>query len=107
MKFNKEMSRNPLAIIALFIILIYGFACLLFGLSVTSLDVTERLPLIWFVVLFPTAVLILFGWLVSKHHNKLYAPTDYRDDESFLQTMRAKRVTTYISPEEYDELLNY
>lgn len=30
-----------------------------------------------------------FTWLVSKHHAKLYTPTDYRQDESFIQASQA------------------
>jgi hypothetical protein len=82
----KELAKNPLGIIALFILLIYGFACLFLGVSAKELQSVERLPIIWFMVIFPVIVLGVFGWLVSRHHNKLYAPTDYRDDESFLKT---------------------
>ncbi|MDD2657699.1 MAG: histidine kinase [Candidatus Pacebacteria bacterium] len=84
----KDLSRNPLGIIALFIVLVYGFVCLLFGFSADSLQSEERTPLVWFVVLFPVLVLLLFGWLVSRHHDKLYAPSDYRDDKSFLATLQ-------------------
>lgn len=72
--------------------LVYGFACLLFGFSSKNLELVERQPLIWFVVLFPLVVLTLFGWLVSKHHDKLYAPTDYRDDGSFLKTIKQNTI---------------
>ncbi len=41
----------------------------------------------WFVVLFPILVLVCFYILVTRHHGKLYAPDDYRDDQSFLQTL--------------------
>lgn len=99
----KELSKNPLGIIALFIVLVYGFACLLFGFSADSLNPNERTPLIWFVVLFPVLVLMLFGWLVSKHHDKLYAPKDYRDDESFLQTRRQRFPEKIKSLEESEE----
>ncbi len=99
----KELSRNPLGIIALFIVLVYGFACLLFGFSADSLDPSERTPLIWFVVLFPVLVLILFGWLVSKHHDKLYSPKDYRDDKSFLQTLRQGSLEKVKSAEESEK----
>lgn len=84
----KGLARNPLGIIALFIVLIYGFASLVVGLS-SALSGGERLPLIWFLVVFPVLVLIVFAWLVSKHHAKLYAPTDYRQDESFIQASQA------------------
>ncbi|MCX7292075.1 hypothetical protein [Janthinobacterium sp.] len=80
----KGLARNPLGIIALFIILIYGFAAITLGVN-AKLESAERAPLVWFLVLFPVAVLILFGWLVSGHHEKLYAPGDFRSDESFHQ----------------------
>lgn len=90
-KAAKDLSRNPLGIIALFIVLVYGFACLLFGFSAEHLSaIQEKLPLIWFVVIFPVLVLILFGWLVSCHHDKLYSPRDFRDDETFLKIFQNK-----------------
>lgn len=41
----KSLARNPLGIIALFIVLIYGFASLVVGFS-SRLEDTERTPLI-------------------------------------------------------------
>lgn len=87
-KSAKDLSKNPLGIISLFIVMVYGFACLLFGISAEALQSNEKIPLIWFVVIFPVIVLILFGWLVSKHHNKLYAPQDFRDDKAFLDSYK-------------------
>ncbi len=106
-KSAKDLSRNPLGIIALFIVLVYGFACLLFGFSASDLESAERSPIIWFVVLFPVLVLGLFGWLVSNHHDKLYAPTDYRDDDSFLRTVGQKAVVADESSRYVEDLLQY
>lgn len=84
----KGLTRNPLGIIALFISLIYGFACLVLSTSITNLkDQHERLPLIWFIISFPIVILIAFIFLVTKHHQKLYSPSDYGNDESFLKTI--------------------
>lgn len=80
----KGLARNPLGIIALFIVLIYGFAAMTLGFN-DRLEVTERVPLVWFLVIFPVIVLLLFGWLVSCHHEKLYSPSDFRSDEIFLK----------------------
>lgn len=93
----KDLVRNPLGIVALFISLIYAFANLLLGATVSSLSAQERYPLITFIVLFPVVVLGVFYRLVSKHHGKLYAPGDYKDDQSFLRT---------LSPQERQEKLD-
>jgi tetratricopeptide (TPR) repeat protein len=81
----RSLSRNPLGIIALFIVLIYGIAGLVFGIASSHLDAVQRWPLIWFLVIFPPLVFAGFIWLVTKHSLKLYAPSDFRDDESFVQ----------------------
>lgn len=83
----KGLSRNPLGIIALFVALVYGFASLLLGLASSNLTCGERLPLIWFVVLFPVLVLAAFYRLVTTYHAKLYSPRDYRDDATFVKTL--------------------
>lgn len=80
----KNLARNPLGIIALFIVLIYGFASLVTAFS-GPFSQTERSPLIYFLVLFPTLVLGVFAWLVSEHHEKLYGPGDYKDESNFVE----------------------
>lgn len=86
----KSLSRNPLGIIALFIVLVYGFAVLLFGLSAEHLDSFERKVLVMFVVLFPVLVLGTFHNLVAKHHLKLYSPQDFKDESNFFRTPTAE-----------------
>jgi hypothetical protein len=91
----KGLAKNPLGIIALFIVMIYGFAALTLG-ATNHLTESERLPLAWFLVIFPVIVLGTFGWLVSQHHEKLYAPADYRNDQDFWngvnKTQRTERI---------------
>ena len=86
-----SLSRNPLGIIALFIVLIYAFAALVVGAG--NLEPNERYPIVLFLVFFPTIVLAVFGWLVSCHHKKLYAPADFESDEAFLEGL-AERNTS-------------
>lgn len=81
-----KLSRNPIGIIALFIALIYAIAALVLSFG-SQLDANHRLILIIFLVIFPFIVLFTFYKLVTKHHIKLYAPVDYRSDESFLNTL--------------------
>src|SRR5260370_10787133 len=80
----KGLARNPLGIIALFIVLVYGFASLVTACA-GSFTAAERLPLIYFLVLFPVLVLGAFVWLVSKHSGQLYAPADFKDEENYVR----------------------
>jgi len=83
----RALAKNPLGIIALFILLIYGFASLVLTVGGGSLQTaSERLPIVWFLAVFPVLVLIVFGWLVAYHHLKLYGPSDYTSEKSFLMT---------------------
>ncbi|HML79088.1 pYEATS domain-containing protein [Geobacter sulfurreducens] len=92
------LAKNPLGIIALFIVLIYGFACLVVGAS-SHLQAGERTPIIWFMVLFPVVVLAVFSWLVSCHHKKLYAPSDFKNEEHFLEAIKPElHSLSYASP---------
>lgn len=94
LKGAKDLVRNPLGIIALFISLIYGFVSLLLNSSAEKLTEEERWPIIIFIVIFPVLVLWTFYQLVTNHHGKLYAPGDFKDDKSFLRT---------LSPEEQEQ----
>jgi hypothetical protein len=84
----QKLARNPLGIIALFLLLVYGIAGLVFSVAAKGLDVSERRPLVWFLVLFPALVLGAFIWLVARHHTKLYAPFDYSDSEGFFRALK-------------------
>ena len=98
----KALAKNPLGIIALFLVLVYGIAALTFGLSAASLSTQERWIILLFVVLFPCFVLFAFYRLVTKHHNKLYAPADWRDESHFLKAMDIKIHSSDQSGEEGD-----
>ncbi len=85
-----KLSRNPLGIIALFILLIYGFATLLFGLVGDIFSNAQKWWFVVFLVIFPVLVLFVFAYLVINHHQKLYALSDYRDEKIFLGTLLQK-----------------
>lgn len=84
----KSLARNPLGIIALFIVLVYGFASLV-TISTSSFSPAERLPLIYFLIVFPVLVLVVFGWLVSRHSGKLFAPSDFKDEQNYVKMQMA------------------
>lgn len=80
----KGLARNPLGIIALFIVLVYGFASLVTTFA-GSFTQAERLPLVYFLVSFPVLVLLVFAWLVSAHSGKLFAPADFKDEANYVK----------------------
>jgi CheY-like chemotaxis protein len=84
----KSLARNPLGIIALFIVLVYGLASLVtaFGGSFTA---AERIPLIYFLICFPVLVLAVFAWLVSRHSGKLFAPSDFKNEDNYVKMQMA------------------
>ena len=86
---GRALAKNPLGIIALFIVLVYAFAALTLAAG-TNLQPFERTALVLFLVVFPVIVLAVFCWLVIGHHEKLYAPADYKSDEGFLAGLRER-----------------
>ena len=85
----KGLARTPLGIIALFIVLVYGFASLVTAFAPKFASPAERLPLIYFLIVFPVLVLAVFSWLVSKHSGKLFAPSDFKDEENYVKMQMA------------------
>ena len=77
-----KLSEGPLGIIALFIVLIHGFASLVLGLA-TNIGEANRSILVWFLVLFPVLVFLIFARLVSHYHINLYPPQAYKDEKDF------------------------
>ncbi|WP_323974653.1 hypothetical protein [Aeromonas hydrophila] len=93
------LSKNPLGIIALFIVLVYGIAGLVLGASGESLLESHKTVLVWFLAIFPFSVLGSFTWLVSKHHTKLYSPSDFRNDEGFIRILSPEEQKRKIESE--------
>lgn len=90
-----KLSKNPLGIIALFILLIYGLATILFGYVGNVLTENQKWWFVVFLVIFPIVVLAAFVYLVTKHHPKLYAPGEFKDERNFL--------FGYVSPKDREE----
>jgi CheY-like chemotaxis protein/cytochrome c oxidase subunit IV len=81
---TKGLARNPLGIIALFIVLVYGFTSLVTAFA-GSFTHEERLPLVYFLVSFPVLVLVVFAWLVSNHSGKLFSPADFKNEDNYVK----------------------
>ena len=83
----KGLARNPLGIIALFIVMVYGLASLVISFG-DSFSPAERIPLIYFLVIFPVIVLGVFAWLVSYRQGNLFAPSDFRDERNYVKAIQ-------------------
>jgi CheY-like chemotaxis protein len=79
----KSLSRNPLGIIALFIVLVYGLACMVLITGKLASE-SDRLPIIYFVITFPFVVIGVFTYLVAFRSGQLYTPIE-TGQENFLK----------------------
>lgn len=76
--------KNPLGLIGTFLVLVEAIAGLVVANS--SLKDVQNTILVLFIVFFPCLVLIAFYCLVTRHHEKLYSPSDYKDEQNFVHT---------------------
>lgn len=101
------LVRNPLSVIAMFVLLVEAIATITL-IQVRAITIIA-VPLVWFVILFPTLIALLFFATIWWRHQFLYAPMEYRSDESFLTAMRrlqqveARQEAADLNPRTADE----
>lgn len=81
------LSRSPLGLLALCLIVGEATAALFLHLLAAPYG-PERAALCLFVVAYPLVVVAAFYRLISRHHARLYAPADYRDERCFLEALQ-------------------
>ncbi|MFC1655279.1 hypothetical protein ACFL3C_00230 [Patescibacteria group bacterium] len=76
--------KNPLTIIAIFagIAEVSGTAILPF------IDINNQNIFIGFLIVFPSILVILFFLTLNFNHKVLYAPSDYKNEENFVKTLK-------------------
>jgi hypothetical protein len=73
--------KNPLTIIGIFAGIVEVSAnCVL-----PFLKEPQQSTYVWFLMLFPAGLVILFFLTLNYNHVVLYAPSDYKDDNGFMQ----------------------
>jgi len=79
--------KNPLGIIALFVFLIEGIstASLKFVLENQSQYVGH---IVWFIILFPSLIALLFFGTLWWRRESFYSPEDFREDSSFISLIQ-------------------
>lgn len=73
--------KNPLTIIGIFA----GIVEVSANLVLPFLDSPQQETYIWFLMLFPAALVLCFFGTLNFNHVVLYAPSDYKDDKGFMQ----------------------
>ena len=82
----KKIS-NPLTIIAIFA----GLAEVAGTTALFGVDKEIQTTFIWFVMLFPTLIVALFFITLNFNPSVLYAPSDFENDDGFLEALKGKK----------------
>lgn len=80
-KINK--INNPLTIIAIFAALAEINATIAIGL----IDKSLHYIFIWFIIAFPTILVICFFATLNFNTKVMYSPSDYKEDKSFMDSL--------------------
>ena len=78
-----KFVSNPLTVIAIFAALAEVNATVSIGL----VDKDLQQIFLWFVILFPTLLVILFFLTLNYNTEVIYAPSDYKEDKSFHRAL--------------------
>lgn len=82
---NVARVSNPLTLIAVFA----GIAEIAATVALPQLELAVQETFVWFVMAFPTLLVLLFFATLNLNAKVLYAPGDYRDDSTFERVIGA------------------
>jgi hypothetical protein len=88
--------KNPLTVIAIFA----GIAEISGTAVLPHIAAENQALYIWFLMLFPFALIALFFLTLNFNHRVLYAPSDFRDEDNFVNILKK---STYNEVLEYKE----
>lgn len=89
-KITKKVD-NPLSLIAYFAGISESITLAVIPI-LAKVGVNLPAPLIWFAVLFPIFIVLLFFTTLNFNHRVLYAPGDFSDEEHFLSILKGDYV---------------
>lgn len=81
------LVRNPLTLIAVFA----GVAEVAATVALPQLPESTQAVFVWFVMLFPSLLVVLFFIVLWNRHHVLYAPSDFKEDDSFVKILPASQ----------------
>lgn len=95
------LIKNPLTIIAIFA----GIAEVSGTIVLPFISQTNQLVFIYFLICFPSLLVILFFTTLNFNNKVLYAPSDYKDEENYVKInkfdiSRQKTVEVVVSKNE-------
>jgi hypothetical protein len=78
---SNGIIKNPLTVIAVFA----GLAEVSATIALPQLDIAIQSKFVWFVMLFPVLLVVLFFLMLWFKHQVLYAPSDFSDESNFMK----------------------
>lgn len=97
---GKGTVKNPLTVIAIFA----GTAEISGTAILPLLEAGAQSTYIWFLMLFPFTLIALFFITLNWNHKVLYAPSDFRDEDHFVNILQKASLKDQI--EVFDEEVN-
>lgn len=96
------LIKNPLTIIAIFA----GIAEVSGTVVLPFIAEQNQVLFIWFLIVFPTVLILSFFATLNFNNKVLYAPSDYRDEDNYLLSSKYNAATLSNMPvkESYDEV---
>lgn len=88
-----SLVKNPLTVIAIFASTaeVSGTAILPF------LDSNNQSTYLWFLMLFPVVLILMFFITLNKNHRVLYAPSDFLNQDHFVDILKNNTINDSLS----------
>lgn len=83
------MSRSPLGFLGLCLVLVYAVAGIAFAAN-PSLESHLKAVLVWFIVLYPVLVLVMFVFLFANYRGDLIWPSDFPNPGDYIKYMQQR-----------------
>lgn len=80
--------KNPLTIIGIFA----GIVEISANVVLPLLNESNQTTYMWFLMLFPTGLVCIFFAILNWNHGVLYAPSDYRDEDNFVNIHTSQKM---------------
>jgi len=97
--------KNPLTIIAIFA----GIAEVSGTVVLPFIDITNQFIFIYFLILFPSILIVLFFGTLNFNNKALYAPSDYKDEDNYIKMFKydiQKQTNIEVKVSKEDSIIN-